>query len=204
MKKATISPEQALQKLLAGNARFLKSPGGGRSRVTEEARRALVDGQAPFAAVLTCADSRTPPEHLFDAGLGELFVCRNAGNLADKVTLGSLEYAVAHLGCTLVAVMGHNRCGAVAAAVAAAMAPGKHESENLDAIVTRIIPAVLATRKEGQSREAWVDEAAKRNVRDTCAEIARNSPIISEKAAFGAVAVKALWYDLESGRVSEL
>src|SRR5262245_40561826 len=112
-----LSAEQALARLLAGNARFVAH----RERhpdITVRRRRALVSSQHPFAVILGCADSRVSPELLFDEGLGDLFVIRVAGNVVDDVVLGSIEYAVEHLGTKLIVVLGHEKCGAVSAAVA--------------------------------------------------------------------------------------
>jgi carbonic anhydrase len=204
MTNSSLSPDEAFQQLMAGNARYLGNTSTNSSRVDEQTRRTLAEGQAPYAAILTCADSRTPPEHIFDAGLGELLVCRNSGNLVDRGVLGSLEYAAVHLGTNLVAVMGHSRCGAVAATLSAALDPDSHESENIQAIMGQLMPAVAATRKDGQTREEWVNAAAMKNVKDATAGIVEYSPIITDRVKAGTFAVKALWYDLATGVVTEL
>lgn len=201
----TMDPKEALDKLLQGNERFVQGQSSHVQNIGEERREELTAGQSPFAAVLACADSRTPPEHIFDAGLGELFVCRNAGNLIDQATLGSFEYAVAHTGCPLVAVMGHNKCGAVGAAVAKAKNPAYYETHNVDDIVMRLMPAVIATSLQaGMGDGEWVDAAAKRNVMDTCRKIVNQSQLIAGKLQEGTVAVVGLWYDLGSGKTSLL
>ena len=110
------SADAALAKLIAGNRRYVQH----RQQYPDQSlphRKELVSGQHPFAVILGCADSRVPPELLFDQGLGDLFVIRVAGNLVDDVVLGSIEYAVEHLGTKLIMVLGHEKCGAVSAAV---------------------------------------------------------------------------------------
>ncbi len=197
--KNDLTPKKALDQLMSGNARFLD----GSSNPSEETtRESLVNGQNPVAAVLGCADSRTPPELIFDAGLGEIFVCRNAGNLLDEAIMGSLEYAVAHAGASLIMVMGHNNCGAFGAAVNAFSDPEAYESRNIADIIQRLLPAVLKARKSGQSDVEWVDAAAKENVRDSVKKIRSRSRIISEKINDKTVDVVGAWYDLESGKVT--
>jgi carbonic anhydrase len=196
-----MSPRKAKEILVAGNRRYVEGSQTSIRKLGSDRRRELVGGQSPFAAILTCADSRVPPEHVFDAALGEVFVCRNAGNLIDEATLGSIEYAVAHTGCPLVCVMGHNSCGAVGAAVAAAKDPSLHESPSIDDIVRRLLPAVIATRRHGQSDAEWVDAAAVQNVKNSCVHTLQRSPLIKEKVEGGECAVVGAWYDLASGRV---
>src|SRR5687768_13038318 len=144
--KTTLSPDQALELLKDGNRKFLTdSPV--RAAVGRQRRLEIAQSQAPFAAYVTCSDSRVSPELLFGRGLGELFIIRNAGNTVDTVALGSIEYAVAELGVPLVVVMGHERCGAVAAAAAVvrdnATFPGA-----IGRMVEPIVPAVL--KAQGQ------------------------------------------------------
>ncbi len=201
----SMDPKEAIEKLFEGNERFVQDQLSHVQRTGDERRKELTGGQAPFAAVLACADSRTPPEHIFDAGLGELFVCRNAGNLIDQATLGSFEYAVAHTGCPVVAVMGHNKCGALGAAVAKAKNPALYETHNVDDIVMRLIPSVIATSLQaGMGDEEWIDAAAKRNVMDTCRKIVNQSALIAHKAKAGEAAVIGLWYNLGTGKVHTL
>ena len=146
------SANEALQKLIDGNKRFvtgqfaLKDLGDAR-------REELVKGQKPFAVILTCSDSRVPPEHIFDQGLGDIFVVRNAGNVVDPVTLGSIEYAVEHLLAPLVVVLGHDYCGAVKAAVDGGEAPG-----SIGAIIAKLLPSVekaKATGQQGMTSMNW-------------------------------------------------
>lgn len=181
---------EAWQRLVAGNARFAKASVTAGKPV--KVRRAKVaGGQHPYAIIVGCADSRTGPELLFDTNLGELFVVRTAGNLVDEHALGSIEYAVAH-GCRLVVVLGHERCGAVSAAVESGSAPG-----HIHSLVRDIQPAVRATK--GQPGDP-VDAAVAENAR-------RVAATIRSKAEFGNISdvlVKSAVYDLDTGKVTAL
>ncbi len=200
-KGPSLDPMQAYEKLMEGNGRFCAGELDSAARISSARRQELTAGQAPFAAVLACADSRTPPEHIFDAALGELFVCRNAGNIVDEVILGSIEYAVAHTGCPLVCVLGHNKCGAVGATVAAAKDPTAYETFNVDDIARRIMPAVLATRAGQPDDAAWIDAAARKNVELTCRKMVRQSPLLAAKVEADQAIICGAWYDLGSGAV---
>lgn len=202
--KANIKPEIAFKKLMDGNQRMREDKPSFGSGIGKGRRDELTSGQAPFAVVLTCADSRTPPEHIFDAGYGDLFVCRVAGNFIDSAILGSIEYAAAHTGCPMVMVLGHNNCGAVAAAVSAYQAPDTHESPSIDSIVARLLPAVIATIADSGDNADWTNAAAKKNVLNTCENIIRQSPILKEKVAKGEFKVVGGFYDLDSGEVEIL
>ena len=187
--------EGSLELLMAGNSRFE----GGRARHPDQsvARRKEIAGkQEPFAIRLTCADSRLPPEIYFDQGLGDLFVIRNAGNVLDDHVIGSMEYAVAHLQVPLIMVIGHERCGAVSAAVAGGHAPG-HIAE----IVASIAPAVKATaEQEGDT----VNNTVIAHAQMTAATLRNCGPIIAAAVKAGKVKVVAARYDLDSGRVEIL
>src|SRR5262252_9569528 len=134
-----LSADEALKKLIAGNERYVRAkvnhPDESLAR-----RKELTTGQHPFAVILGCADSRVSPELLFDEGLGDLFVIRVAGNIVDDAVLGSIEYAVEHLDTKLIVVLGHEKCGAVSAAVEGGDVPG-----HLKALVAAIQASVLAT-----------------------------------------------------------
>jgi len=196
-----MSPTDALNRLKEGNQRFSTNALSHTQRIDDARRQELTGGQAPYAAVLTCADSRTSPSHIFDGALGELFVCRNAGNLIDEVTLGSIEYAAAHTGCPLLCVLGHNKCGAVGAAVAAAKDPAAYETHNVDDIVRRLLPAVLATRGVSEDDGVWTDEAAKKNVQMVCEHVKQRSPLLRDLMDKGDFKVVGGFYDLGSGQV---
>ena len=145
--RAGETPAGALERLKAGNARFVKDPAS-QLPIDEEKRQAQAKGQSPFAIVLSCADSRVPPEVIFNVGLGEVFVVRTAGEVIDKAVLASIEYGAEHLKTPLLVVMGHETCGAVKTAVetkpgAPSMGP------NLDALIGAIKPAFdrMSTRR---------------------------------------------------------
>lgn len=188
-----VDPEAALQMLIEGNARFVKMSPQHPDQSTE--RRAVVaKGQTPFAIILSCSDSRVPPELIFDQGLGDLFVVRLAGNIVDNSALGSIEYAAEHLGARLILVLGHERCGAVTAAVNGGKLPG-HIAE----IVQNIMPAVETHR--GADGKADVETCITENVNRVVKELKGAKPIISELVEAGKLAVFGAKYDLDSGTV---
>jgi carbonic anhydrase len=195
--RAADTPDRALELLKQGNATFVKGgaciPTGGAERVAELAR-----GQAPFAVIVGCADSRTPPEHLFGRGLGELFVVRVAGNTVDTAALGSIEYAVAVLGAPLIFVLGHSKCGAVEAATKIvkenATFPG-----SIGEMVEPIVPAVLrAQRQGGDLLEASIRE----NVAAVMERLRTSSAILKGPLDAGRLKIAGGVYDLQSGAVS--
>lgn len=187
-----VSADAALARLTAGNKRFvagaLTHPAQSTSRRTETAA-----GQHPFAIVLTCADSRLSPEIIFDQGIGDLFVVRNAGNLLSDHVIGSIEYAVEHLHASLVVVLGHSKCGAVSAAVGGGEVPG-----HIKSIVATLAPAAAAGKKKpGDPVENTVRIGAKLSA----AALAQAEPILTEFVKAGKVKVVAARYDLSSGEV---
>src|SRR5215831_3054125 len=175
---SALSADQALSRLLAGNARFVAY----KERHPDESadrRRELISGQHPFAVILGCSDSRVAPELLFDEGLGDLFVIRVAGNIVDDAVLGSIEYAVEHLGTKLIVVLGHEKCGAVSAAVESESAPG-----HIGSLVSAIRPAVLATASAPGDR---VHNCVVENARRVARQIRESEPILKEKTEQGGV-----------------
>jgi carbonic anhydrase len=202
---AGIAPIEALARLSAGNARFIA---GRRERSADTAddpaeRARLAAGQQPFAAILTCADSRVPPELLFDQSLGELFVVRNAGNVADPVGEGSLEYAVEHLGVRLVVVLGHGSCGAVKAVCGAGGALPGHLAD-----IQRAMPGLREHAEEraraGRSPEGAIADAVARNATAQAEALLAGSPALAAAAAGGRLAVLPAVYDLAAGTVAFL
>jgi carbonic anhydrase len=196
--EADIVPaDLALERLREGNRRFVAGTSAANALRTVQRRVETARGQHPFAVVVGCADSRTAPEILFDQGLGDLFVLRTAGNLVEDYALGSIEYAVEHLGTRLVIVMGHERCGAVSAAVSAAesadSAPG-----HLNAIVREIGPAVAEAKEKTKLRGGDITVAA---VRRNAARIASRIRAEARLERFPDVRVVAAYYNLESGVV---
>jgi carbonic anhydrase len=192
-----VLPAEARTRLETGNARYAGSKVHPRRYRAE--RPELAKGQAPYAMVLACADSRVPPEIVFDESLGKLFVVRLAGNVADADALGSLEYAAEHLGTRYLLVLGHASCGAVKAAVS-----GAGGSPNLLGLVKEIKPAVDAAR--GALPNAKDDEilsaSVKENVRLQMKNVSEKSPVLREMIAKGQVGIGGGVYDLETGKVA--
>jgi len=175
--------EAALQYLAEGNKRFIENKGITRN-TNKEDRNILKDGQKPFAVVVTCADSRVAPEIYFDQKLGDIFVIRNAGNIADAAVLGSIEYAVEHLHSPLVVVVGHSKCGAVTGALSSG-----HFPENLQTIIDTIVSNIKDTTDLG----AAIDN----NVNSTV-DLIKENHIVEEVGA----KVIGAHYNIESGEVT--
>ena len=190
----TMSAAEALKLLLEGNQRFiegkLEHPNQSVERRTEVAK-----GQHPFAAVLACSDSRTAPEIIFDRGLGDLFVARVAGNVADQVVIESLDYSVKHLGVRLVMILGHNRCGAVTAAVA-----GHEEEGDVGPMLTELRPAVEASK--GMPGDP-VENAVRENVKLVMKKLA-TSQELSAMVKSGELKIVGGVYDLDTGKIEML
>ena len=185
-----VTAERALKELIDGNEKYVRDIA--RQGMSSEERGGLVGGQEPYAIILSCADSRVVPEAIFDADIGEIFVIRVAGNIANKSSIGSIEYAVAHLGTKLIAVMGHENCGAVTAALA-----GGDNGPNINHLCDHITPAVEAS----DSKE--VNPVVKLNARLTAQELVNQSSIISEALNDGLKIVPA-YYNLSNGKVDFL
>ncbi len=190
-------PKEIARALLAGNARFLS--GAGTHPDLLQQIMMSKDGQHPGAMILGCADSRVPPELVFDRGIGELFVVRSAGNIAEPVATGSLEYAVEHLHAKVLVVLGHERCGAVQAA----LAEGKMPSPNLEALVEHIAPAVRGLKSWAEGSDL-VRLGVEANVRHQANELLRRSKLLREHVAAGKLTILKAVYDLETGRVRPL
>lgn len=194
-----LTPDQALQLLIQGNKDFLDdkpfSPALGR-----EQRLQLAAAQTPFAAYVSCSDSRVPPELLFGRGLGELFIVRNAGNVLGDVAMGSLEFAVSVLKVPLIVVMGHESCGAVQAAVSA-VRDRAHYSRTITKMIEPIISSVINTPTD-EHGHANLTDIAKENVRRSVRELRHDAPqaILTAQAA-GKLKVVGAYYELASGYV---
>lgn len=207
---SSITAEEALNKLMEGNKHYVENKMTSGALCSAPTRESLAKGQKPYAIVLSCSDSRVPPEIIFDKGLGEIFVVRVAGNVVDPVTLGSIEYAAEHLGSPLVVVLGHERCGAVTAAVDA---KGKPEG-NIGAIVKSIAPAVKkaksqskdSKKKEGTGYEKvkLVECAIDENVKLVAGNITKQSAVLKELVKKGKVKIVTAKYDLDDGLVTLL
>jgi carbonic anhydrase len=193
----TPTASQVIAKLKQGNRRFAhhhqKNPDQNSKRVHQ-----LVTGQHPIATVLCCSDSRVPPEIVFDQGLGDVFVVREAGHVADDATLGSIEYAVEHLKTPVIIVMGHESCGAVTAAVDA---KDTHKSAggHIQRLVEDISPAVDAAGATG-SRESQIARAVTANVKLVIKQLSAD-PSLAKSIREGEVKIVGAVYDLHSGRV---
>jgi len=183
-----VNPGQSLKRLQDGNERFVA---GTPTQVTKR-RAEVANGQNPFAIIVSCSDSRAGPEVVFDQGLGDIFVVRTAGHIVDDVGLGSIEYAVEHLGSSLILVLGHERCGAVAAAVG-----GGKTSGHVPAIVKAIKPAVA--KAKGQPGDA-VDNTVRAHVREVARQLRNAGPLLAERAKSGQLKVVGARYDLDTGR----
>jgi carbonic anhydrase len=191
------TPEEALARLREGNLRFLA--GAPAPALTDpDSHRLVAAAQAPFAALLACADSRVAPEILFSCGLGELFVVRNAGNTADAAATGSLEYAVAMLGVPLIGVMGHQRCGAVKAALSVVEEDARPPGAMGD-MIAPILPSAIRAIREGAADP--VEACAEHHVRNVVALLLARSAIIAGAVAAGRLSVVGGLYDLDEGRV---
>jgi carbonic anhydrase len=160
---------------------------------TAKRRKEVAKGQHPFAVVVGCSDSRVPPEIVFNQGYGDLFVIRTAGNVVDDVAMGSIEYAIEHLGVNLIMVLGHERCGAVDAALQGGEAHG-----HIGALVGPIKPAI--EKSKGQPGDP-LDNAVRANIQRVVAQLKAAGPILSEKAKKGELKIVGARYDLETGDV---
>ena len=185
--------EETIGRLQAGNDRFVADKLDG--KLQDSSRRSeLTGGQQPHTIVLSCADSRVVPEFAFDSGLGELFVVRVAGNIANSSSMASIEYAVAHVGSKVIIVLGHQSCGAVTAAMA-----GGDNGANLNHLLGHIQPAV-----DSCGPDADVNEVVKKNALHTALDLVANSTIIGDAASAGKVKIVPAYYNLDTGKVDFL
>lgn len=195
VKRADVS----LKLLKAGNERYQKDKLR-QVDLSSAKRKSLVDGQNPSAVIITCSDSRVPPELIFNQGLGDLFVIRVAGNVIDEIELGSVEYAVKHLKTPLIVVMGHEHCGAVEAAVED---NGKKEHGNIGAIISKIEPSVKKVKSEKIGGKNLIEEVTNENIKNSSRQI-KGSKIIKEELKKGNVKIVEAKYMLKSGKVDWL
>ncbi len=191
-----VAPSEAIAKLKEGNGRYtsgnLQHPGQ-----TTERRAELTKNQHPFVTIVSCSDSRVPPEIVFDQGLGDLFVVRVAGNVMNDENLGSIEYSVDHLGVRLIVVLGHQSCGAVKAAIETIAAKGKAPG-HIESLVKAIRPAVEATAKDD------LDATVKANVKHVVDALRSSTPILKAKVDSREVQVIGGYYSLDTGAVTFL
>ena len=189
------SADQIWNQLVAGNHRF--ATGKPAPHNLQAQRESLTKTQHPRVAVLSCSDSRVPPELIFDEGLGDLFVVRSAGEDDDAIVIGSLEYAVEHLGSAVIVVMGHQGCGAVTAACSG----GKSESDNLEAVVSPIAPSCS---KMDRAKPETLDLAVRDHVHRVSQEILARSELLRKAAEERKIAIIEAYYSLETGEVTRL
>jgi carbonic anhydrase len=191
-----VAPAEAIAKLKECNGRYtsgnLQHPGQ-----TAERRTELANTQHPFASIVSCSDSRVPPEIVFDQGLGDLFIVRVAGNVINDEGLGSIEYSVDHLGARLILVLGHQSCGAVKAAKETIAAKGKAPG-HIESLVTAIKPAVEATAKDD------LETTIKANVKHVVDALRSSTPILKAEVDSGKVQVIGGYYSLDTGAVTFL
>jgi carbonic anhydrase len=183
---------QSLKLLIDGNRRF-SSTRPSHPNQSPLRRREVCSDQRPFCAVLSCSDSRVPPEIIFDAGLGDIFTVRLAGHVIDSMAVGSIEYAVAHLHVPLIVVLGHSSCGAVAAALT-----GKKFRGHVDAVCEAVRPAIQ------KAASVSINDVAKAHALLTAQRLAACGPFLSEAVKNGHLEITAAFYDLKTGEVEML
>jgi len=189
----SVSAAEGLLRLRAGNDRYAEQEAIHPDQ-TSERRTSLASGQHPFAIILSCSDSRVPPEIVFDQGLGDLFVVREAGNTVNNTVLGSIEYAVEHLGTRLIVVMGHETCGAVQAAMS-----GHAEGGHIPALTKPIAPVIAeAKRMPGDP----LHNAVLLNAQRAAKELSHAAPFLKERVAAGNLKIVVAVYDVASGHVT--
>lgn len=197
--KTTDSPsvDQIWDSLMNGNERFVEGKASSHDVVSQ--RHKLAKTQHPLVAVLSCSDSRVPPEVIFDQGLGDLFDVRAAGNSADPLGIGSLEYAVEHLGSVLIVVLGHQGCGAVTAACSGEKVP----TSNLEAVVQPIAGSCKVAKERHTSGDL-VEFAVKDHVHETASAILSHSALLKHAHDEGRLSIVEAYYSLDSGKVTRL
>lgn len=194
------TPAQAWAVMLEGNQRFVSdNPSHGRQ--DSGLRKELAIEQKPFAALFGCSDSRLSAEIIFDVGLGDLFVVRNAGQVIAETILGSLEYAVEVLGVPLILVLGHDECGAIRATMNSTDGQAMPKGEFIHNLVERIAPTVLAAKAHGFNE---IDQITDLHIRDTINELIARSSLIAERLESGKLAVVGANYKLTLGEIQEI
>ncbi len=189
-----IGADEAAAMLLSGNSEYQAGRFDNKNRSASR-RQEVAGGQHPFAIIVSCSDSRVPPEVVFNKGLGELFVVRTAGHVVDDVAIASIEYAVEHLGSNLILVLGHKKCGAVGAAVG-----GGETGGHLPSIIGAIRPAVEKARR-GQPGDL-ADQAMIENVRLVREKLEQSKPVLAHAVEKGKLRIVGGFYDISSGKVT--
>ena len=198
-----ISAVEALRRLRQGNRRFVDGVQSTQALANRRKRNDLVAGQAPFAVILACSDSRVPVEYIFDQDFGDLFVIRVAGNIVAPSQMGSAEFAAKQLGTRLLVVLGHTGCGAIEATLESLRQPGEEPSENMASIIGRIRPAVeVLLKTEPQcDRDTLMRQAVRANVRMSANALRYGSEILEKLIDRDGLLVVGAEYSLESGKV---
>jgi len=197
-----IPAREALERLRAGNERFVAGRRSHESLNSEARRNEVAAGQEPFAIILGCSDSRVPAEIVFDQGLGDLFVIRVAGNIVASSQIGSIEFAAARYATRLVVVLGHSQCGAILATLEELQQPTDHQSRNLRSIVDRVRPSVEPLLAEMRhDPEALVREAVRANIRASVDHLQHGSELLEELIRGDGLLIVGAEYSLESGVV---
>ena len=191
---------EALERLRAGNQRFVAGEGSGRTDIVRRAE--LASQQEPFAVILGCSDSRVPAEYVFDQGLGDLFVIRVAGNIVAPSQIGSVEFAVEAFATPLVLVLGHSNCGAIKATLET-LASGVVASTNMSSIVDRISPSVRTVLDvhAGTDPAVQAKHAVRANIRASVDHLRHGSRVLEDRVASGELLVVGAEYSLETGEV---
>jgi carbonic anhydrase len=201
-----ISADEALERLRAGNQRFVSETRNGDVLAGETRRRQVAIAQEPFAIILGCSDSRVPAEIVFDQGLGDLFVIRVAGNIVAPSQIGSVEFAAARYGTRLVVVLGHSNCGAILATVEELGRRSEEQSRNLRSIVDRVRPSVesLMATDLRHDHDALVQAAVLANIRVSTNQLRHGSEMLEQMIQNDGLRVVGAEYSLESGVVQFL
>jgi carbonic anhydrase len=203
VEKNLIPAADAIARLKAGNARFVDEVRGSLVRTGQTRRAEVADGQAPFAIILGCSDSRVPSELIFDQGLGDLFVIRVAGNIVAASQIGSIEFAAERFNTRLVVVVGHSQCGAITATVDALRESSENESRNLQFIVDLVRPSIepLFAGDLKNDRDALIREGVRSNVRASVDHLRHGSPLLEQLIQTNGLQIVGAEYALESGVV---
>ncbi|MBU3109129.1 carbonic anhydrase [Clostridium gasigenes] len=194
-KGTEVNADEALNLLKDGNKRFVDGKEKNTDLTEERKSDLFEDGQYPYAVIISCSDSRVPPELLFNEGFGNIFVIRNAGNVVDQISLGSIEYGVEHLGAPLIMVLGHEKCGAVKATI-----DGGDFSENIGAIAKGITPAYNSAKISIKDNKLIYSNTEDENIKQSVNEI-KNSEVIKHLLEENKVKVVGAKYSLETGKV---
>ncbi len=193
-----LTPDQALDILKTGNAAFVSGQAAKDDRIGQAWRATLTEKQRPFCVLVGCSDSRVSPELLFGRGLGELFIVRNAGNVVDQAAMGSIEYGVAILGAPLVVVLGHERCGAVQAAVDVVEHDATYPG-SIGQMIEPILPSVIQARRQGT--DDLLDRSVRANVHRIVQRLRTTEQMLLEPQRSGRLKIIGARYDLDDGSV---